>query len=254
MAEPIIEIVDVHKSFGAQKVLDGVNLSIGRGETTVIIGRSGGGKSTLLRLLIGLSRPDRGKILVEGEDITRLKGKALARIRKKFGMLFQYAALFDSMSVFDNVAFPLVEHTRMSRGEIEEMVAEILRQVGLPGTEKKFPSELSGGMRKRVGLARAIILKPKIILYDEPTSGLDPLMAAAIDTLIERLQKEQGLTNCVISHDIPAAFRVGQQIAMLYRGRIIAKGTPEELKTIDNPYVQQFIQGSSEGPIDITEY
>lgn len=251
MADPIIVFEEVHKSFRGQKVLDGLNLEIPRGKTTVIIGRSGGGKSVTLKHMIGLMRPDRGRILVDGQDITRLGRDEMNAVRRRFGMLFQEGALFDSMTVGENVAFPLVEHTKLDRAEIGRRVSEMLATVGLPGTEGKMPSELSGGMRKRVGLARALILEPEIVLFDEPTSGLDPIMADAIDRLIVRTQRESGRTYVVISHDIPATFKIAHKIAMLYEGRIIAEGTPEEIRENPNPILVQFLRGSAEGPIQV---
>ncbi|NOY45731.1 MAG: ABC transporter ATP-binding protein [Deltaproteobacteria bacterium] len=251
MAEPIIVFDGVHKSFRGQKVLDGLDLEIPRGRTTVIIGRSGGGKSVTLKHMIGLMRPDRGRILVDGQDITRLEKGALNEVRRRFGMLFQEGALFDSLTVGENVAFPLVEHTQLDRAEIERRGSEMLVTVGLPGTEGKMPAELSGGMRKRVGLARALILEPEIVLFDEPTSGLDPIMADAIDRLILRTQQESGRTYVVISHDIRATFKIAHKIAMLYQGRIIAEGTPEEIRRNPNPILAQFLRGTAEGPIQV---
>ncbi|MEW6488569.1 MAG: ABC transporter ATP-binding protein [Thermodesulfobacteriota bacterium] len=251
MEPAIVEFVDVHKSFRNQKVLDGLNLRIVRGRTTVIIGRSGGGKSVTIKHMVGLIRPDRGKLLVDGEDVLTLGKREMSRVRKRFGMLFQEGALFDSMTVGENVAFPLVEHTKLGDEEIRARVAEMLRVVGLPGIEEKMPSELSGGMRKRVGLARALIREPEIVLFDEPTSGLDPIMADAIDRLILETQKESGRTYVVISHDIRATFQIAHYIAMLYEGRIIAYGTPDEIRANSNPFLVQFLQGSAEGPIRI---
>jgi len=247
----MIKLVDLHKSFGKQKVLDGLDLDIEDGKTTVIIGRSGGGKSVLLKHMIGLLRPERGQILIDGTDITKLNDRALNEIRKKFGMLFQEAALFDSMTVGENVAFPLREHTTMKEKEIRETVADRLRSVGLTGVEEKMPSELSGGMRKRVGLARAIALRPQIVLFDEPTTGLDPVMTEAINRLIIDTQKNLNLTCVVISHDVRSIFEIGHRIAMLYEGKIIENGTPEELRASRNPVTLQFLAGSIEGPIRI---
>ncbi|MFZ4437790.1 MAG: ABC transporter ATP-binding protein [Syntrophales bacterium] len=247
----MIKLVDLHKSFGKQKVLDGLNLDIEEGKTTVIIGRSGGGKSVLLKHIIGLLRPEQGQILIDGTDITKLNDRALNEIRKKFGMLFQEAALFDSMNVGENVAFPLREHTTMKEKEIRETVADRLRSVGLTGVEEKMPSELSGGMRKRVGLARAIAMRPRIVLFDEPTTGLDPIMTEAINRLIIETQKNLNLTCIVISHDIRSIFDIGHRIAMLYEGKIIENGTPEELRGSQNPVTRQFLAGSIEGPIRI---
>jgi phospholipid/cholesterol/gamma-HCH transport system ATP-binding protein len=247
----MIKLVDLHKSFGRQKVLDGLDIEIEEGKTTVIIGRSGGGKSVLLKHIIGLLRPDRGQVLIDGVDITKLNDRELNEIRKKFGMLFQEAALFDSMTVGENVAFPLREHTSMKEKEIRETVAERLRSVGLTGVEAKIPAELSGGMRKRVGLARAIAMRPQIVLFDEPTTGLDPVMTEAINRLILDTQKSFNLTCVVISHDIRSIFEISHRIAMLYEGRIIEYGTPEELRASRNPVIVQFLAGSIEGPIRI---
>ncbi|MBU2053887.1 MAG: ABC transporter ATP-binding protein [Proteobacteria bacterium] len=247
----MIKLVDLHKSFGKQKVLDGVDLEIEEGKTTVIIGRSGGGKSVLLKHIIGLFKPDSGQVLVDGTDIAKLGDRDLNDIRKKFGMLFQEAALFDSMTVGENVAFPLREHTRMKEREIRETVADRLRSVGLTGVEEKMPSELSGGMRKRVGLARAIAMRPQIVLFDEPTTGLDPVMTEAIKRLIIDTQKQFNYTCVVISHDIQSIFEIGNRIAMLYEGKIIEYGSPEELRASRNPVTVQFLSGSIDGPIRI---
>ncbi|MCB2226013.1 MAG: ABC transporter ATP-binding protein [Desulfarculaceae bacterium] len=247
----IIELVDIHKAFGSFKVLKGVNLSIPQGKTTVIIGRSGGGKSVMLKHMIGLIKPDQGQVLVKGNDIVRMGDHQLNQVRHSFGMLFQDAALFDSMNVMDNVAFPLREHSKLSEKEIMEAVSQKLAMVGLPGVEEKLPSELSGGMRKRVGLARAIALEPEIILFDEPTTGLDPPLSAAINRLIKDTQERLGITAVVISHDIEGAYDVGHNIAMLYLGEIIAQGTPDEIRNSDNAVVQQFVHGRAEGPIEV---
>ncbi|MBN1615312.1 MAG: ABC transporter ATP-binding protein [Deltaproteobacteria bacterium] len=247
----MIRLVDIHKSFGKQKVLDGLNLDIEDGKTTVIIGRSGGGKSVLLKHIIGLMKPDSGQVLVDGVDMTRLNDRDLNEIRKRFGMLFQEAALFDSMTVGENVAFPLREHGKMKEEEIWQIVADRLRSVGLSGVEEKMPSELSGGMKKRVGLARAIAMRPEIVLFDEPTTGLDPVMTEAINQLIMDTQKNFNLTCVVISHDIESIFRIGHRIAMLYEGKIIEHGTPEEIRASIDPVMVQFLSGSVEGPIVI---
>lgn len=247
----MIKLIDLRKSFGRQNVLDGLDLEIEAGKITVIIGRSGGGKSVLLKHIIGLLRPDSGEVLIDGVDITKLGDRDLNEIRKKFGMLFQEAALFDSMTVGENVAFPLREHTRMKEGEIRETVADRLRAVGLTGVEEKMPSELSGGMRKRVGLARAIAMHPQIVLFDEPTTGLDPVMTEAINQLIIDTQNKFNFTCVVISHDIQSIFEIGDRIAMLYEGKIIEYGTPEELRASRNPVIVQFLAGSIDGPIRI---
>lgn len=247
----MIELKDVHKSFGSNHVLKGVNLSIPKGETTVIIGRSGGGKSVVLKHIIGLIKPDSGQVLVDGQDTAALDDRQLNDLRRRYGMLFQDAALFDSMSVLDNVAFPLREHTKLKEPEIRAKVAEYLAMVGLPGVEDRMPSQLSGGMRKRVGLARAIALEPEIILYDEPTTGLDPLMCDAINRLIKNTGRKLGVTQVVISHDLVGAFEMAHKIAMLYQGRIIAFGGPEEIKNSEDPVVRQFVEGRADGPIEV---
>jgi phospholipid/cholesterol/gamma-HCH transport system ATP-binding protein len=249
---PIIELINVHKAFDGQKVLDGLDLQIKTGQITVIIGQSGGGKSVLLKHMIGLIKPDQGEALVQGVDIGRLNDRQLNDVRKNFGMLFQAAALFDSMNVADNVAFPLREHTRLKEDEIEEIVESKLKQVGLKNVSHKMPSELSGGMQKRVGLARAVALDPKIILFDEPTTGLDPVTADAIDRLIVDTQQRTNATCVVISHDIESTFKIADTVAMLYRGKIIEIGRPETVKSSDNPVLQQFIQGRADGPIQVT--
>jgi phospholipid/cholesterol/gamma-HCH transport system ATP-binding protein len=247
----MIKLVDIHKSFGKQKVLDGLNLDFEDGKTTVIIGRSGGGKSVLLKHIIGLMKPDSGQVLIDDVDMTKLNERDLNEIRKRFGMLFQEAALFDSMTVGENVAFPLREHTKMTEEEMGQIVADRLKSVGLTGVEEKMPSELSGGMKKRVGLARAIAMRPEIVLFDEPTTGLDPVMTEAINQLIMDTQKNFNLTCIVISHDIESIFRVGHRIAMLYEGKIIEYGTPEEIRASTDPVMVQFLSGSVEGPIMI---
>jgi phospholipid/cholesterol/gamma-HCH transport system ATP-binding protein len=247
----IIEIIDLHKSFREQKVLDGVNLEIEEGKTTVIIGRSGGGKSVLLKHIIRLLKPDSGHVLIDGTDITTLNDKDLNEIRKNFGMLFQESALFDSMNVGENVAFPLREQTKMKDAEIKKIVADRLRAVGLTGIEDKMPSELSGGMRKRVGLARAIAMHPQMVLFDEPTTGLDPIMTEAINDLIIDTQKNFNLTSIVISHDVESIFKIGHKIAMLHEGKIVEYGTPEEIRKSKNPVLIQFLSGNTEGPIKV---
>jgi phospholipid/cholesterol/gamma-HCH transport system ATP-binding protein len=247
----IIEIIDLHKSFREQKVLDGVNLEIEEGKTTVIIGRSGGGKSVLLKHIIRLLKPDSGQVLIDGTDITTLNDRDINEIRKKFGMLFQESALFDSMNVGENVAFPIREQTKMKDGEIKKIVADRLKAVGLTGIENKMPSELSGGMRKRVGLARAIAMHPQMVLFDEPTTGLDPIMTEAINDLIIDTQKNFNLTSIVISHDVASIFKIGHKIAMLHEGKIVEYGTPEEIRKSKNPVLEQFLSGNTEGPIKV---
>jgi phospholipid/cholesterol/gamma-HCH transport system ATP-binding protein len=247
----MIEFRNVHKSFGPQKVLDDVSLIIPKGQTSVIIGPSGTGKSVFIKLLVGLLKPDQGEIFIQGREITRLPDRELYEIRKKFGMLFQDGALFDSMTVGENIAFPLQRHTKKKEKEIKEIVAMKLAQVGLPGVEYKYPGELSGGMRKRVGIARALALEPEIVLFDEPNSGLDPVMSDAIDKLILRMQRELGLTFIVISHDLDGTFQIADRIAMLYKSKLIADGDAKEVRNSDNPILRQFFSRSSEGPIQV---
>jgi phospholipid/cholesterol/gamma-HCH transport system ATP-binding protein len=224
-----IVVEHLTKRFGAKEVLRDISLVVPRGKTTVILGGSGAGKTTLLRLLIALERPTSGHIFVDGEDIAALSDLQLNKARRKFGMVFQYAALLDSLTVMDNIAFPLREHTKMKDAEIRDAVSEKLGILGLKGTEKLFPSELSGGMRKRVGLARALMLKPEILIYDEPTSGLDPNTSRMVDDLIEQMREIFKVTNVVISHDMTSAFRIAHQAYLLADGRIAAQGTPDEI-------------------------
>ncbi len=247
----MIEIVDLYKSFGQKEVLKGVNLFIEKGESMVIIGGSGSGKSVLLKHIIGLLRPDKGSVFIEGLDITKLNEKNLYKVRKKFGMLFQGAALFDSLKVWENVSFFLMRHRGIREKKAKEIATEKLRLVGLVGVEDLMPSELSGGMRKRVGLARAIAHDPEILLYDEPTTGLDPIMADAINDLIIDLKTKLHVTSVAITHDMHSAYKIGDRIAMLYDGKIIEVGTPEEIKNSSNPIVRQFITGSAKGPIKV---
>ena len=242
----MIRLSNICKSFNDHVVLDQLNLTVEPKKITVIIGQSGCGKSVLLKHMIALIRPDSGQIIVDGEDITSLDEKGLNQTRKKFGMLFQDAALFDSVTVGDNVAFPIREHTRLSEKDIKEVVFEKLKLVGLTESFYKMPSELSGGMKKRVGLARAIALDPKIILFDEPTTGLDPIMKDAIDSLIIKTQEQTQATCVVISHDIDSAFKIANKLAMLSDGRIVESGTPEELQASKNPIVVNFIKGHAE--------
>ena len=245
----MIEIEDLHKTFGGNYVLRGVNLKIEKGETMVIIGRSGCGKSVLLKHIIGLLKPDKGKIIIDGEDITEFKNEKLYKLRQRFGMLFQASALFDSMTVEENVALGLREHKILPEEEIKEKVKEKLSLVGLPGAENLKPAELSGGMKKRVGLARALAMEPDFVLYDEPTTGLDPIMADAINELIVELSDKLSVTSVAVTHDIVSAYKIADKIAMLYEGKIIFEGTPEQTKNTADSIVQQFITGSAEGPI-----
>jgi phospholipid/cholesterol/gamma-HCH transport system ATP-binding protein len=245
----MIEIKDVCKSFGTHKVIDGLNLTIKTGESMVIIGRSGCGKSVLLKHMIGLLRPDSGSVFVDGVDMAKAGNRQIDDVRKDFGMLFQGAALFDSLSVFENVGFRLIEHTNMPLDEIKARVTECLRMVGLRGIEKVKPAALSGGMKKRVGLARAISMSPKFILFDEPTTGVDPVTGDLINNLIRDLHDTLKTTSVTVTHDMKSAYRIADRIAMLYDRKIIAVGTPEEIKNSDNPVVRQFITGDSKGPI-----
>lgn len=239
----MIETRQLKKSFGTQLVLDGVDLRIESGESVAIIGRSGGGKSVLLKHLIALLQPDSGDVLINGESIVRMNERQLLRIREKFGMVFQSAALFDSMTVAENVAFPLIRKKKFTPGEIEQRVTAALEMVDLPGTQKKNPAELSGGMRKRVGLARAIVYEPQILLYDEPTTGLDPIVADSIDKLIIRVRDQLKVTSVVVTHDMRTARRVGNRVLMLHEKKIYANAAPEELFASQDPVVRQFIDG-----------
>ena len=242
----MIELINLHKEFGKHPVLRSVNLEIRDGETMVIIGRSGTGKSVLLKHIVGLMRPDEGQVIVDGEEVSRVGGETLRRLRLKFGVLFQGAALFDSLTVGENVAFSLREHTPMEEPEIQARIVECLGYVGLSGIEHLRPAELSGGMRKRVGLARALAIKPRVILYDEPTTGVDPIGADAINRLIVRLHDRLKVTGVVVTHDMVSAYKIADRIAMLHEGRILQVGTAEEIRSTSNPVVRQFILGISE--------
>jgi phospholipid/cholesterol/gamma-HCH transport system ATP-binding protein len=246
-----IVAADLHKAFGRNRVLNGINLTVHDGETLVIIGRSGCGKSVFLKHIIGLMKPDSGKITVDGRDITRLNGRELNDVRRKFGMVFQGAALFDSLSVGENVGFFLYEYSGLAPEEIADIVVDKLRLVGLENISSMKPAELSGGMKKRVSLARALAHDPKIVLYDEPTTGLDPIMADVINDLIVKLDEQLDVTSIAVTHDMASAYKIADRIAMMFGGQIIAIGTPDEIKDSDNVYVQQFITGSAEGPIDV---
>ena len=245
----MIRIVDLQKSFGTKAVLQGVNLEIEPGETMVVIGQSGSGKSVLLKHIIGMLKPDRGHVYIGDIDITTLKPAALQQIHRKFGMLFQGAALFDSMTVAENVSFGLKRYTEHSKKEIEAIVADSLEKVGLRGVEDLMPHELSGGMKKRVGLARAIAYSPEIILYDEPSTGIDPIRADSINELINQLKERLRVTSVVITHDMVSCYKVADRVAMLYEGAIIEVGSPAEIQASPNPIVQQFIHGRASGPI-----
>lgn len=244
-----IEIRNVYKNLDNRPVLRGINLKIEKGETLVIIGRSGCGKSVLLKHIIGILQPDSGEILVDDVNIADLDEYRLNECRKKFGMLFQGAALFDSLTIRDNVAFGLQEHLNISDKEINHRVRDFLNMVGLEGIENKKPAELSGGMRKRVGLARAIAMNPEFILYDEPTTGIDPIMGDIINDLILKLHDQLKVTSIVVTHDMVSAYKIADRVAMMYKGKIVFVGSPEEIKELRDPIVQQFITGTAEGPI-----
>jgi phospholipid/cholesterol/gamma-HCH transport system ATP-binding protein len=247
----MIRIRGLKKRLGSKQVLDGVDLDIATGETVTVIGRSGTGKSVLLKHVVGLMEPDEGSIEVDGENIVGMKENDINRIRKRFGMLFQGAALFDSLTVGENVGLSLREHQRMPAAEIRRRVAERLEWVGLEGVEDMKPASLSGGMRKRVGLARAIAMDPAFILYDEPTTGLDPIMADVIDQLVREMQRRLHVTSIVVTHDLQSAFKVSDRFAMLNEGKIVFEGTPDQVRSTTNPLVRQFIEGSSSGPIRV---
>jgi phospholipid/cholesterol/gamma-HCH transport system ATP-binding protein len=242
----LIELRGVHKRFGQLVVLDGLSLSVEPGETVVVIGASGSGKSVTLKLIVGLLQPDSGDVLFDGRPIQRLSQRALVPIRRQIGFLFQGGALFDSMTVEENVAFPLVEGTSKSLEEIDRLVDEKLAMIGLPDMRKKMPAELSGGQRKRVALARAIAMEPRLILYDEPTTGLDPIRSDIIDELILKLQRELHVTSVVVTHDMHSALKVGDRIVMLFEGKIIFNGTPRELKECQIPEVRRFFEGKAD--------
>ncbi len=242
----IIELKDVYKSFDSKEVHTGVTLSIRRDENITVLGGSGSGKSVLLKEITGLLKPDSGQVIVEGEDIVPMDENKLVHVRKKMGMLFQGAALFDSLTVYENIAYPLREHSKHAENEIKEIVSRNLELVGLPGIEDKLPSDLSGGMKKRVGLARAMAMEPKILLYDEPTTGLDPPNTSRINHLIREMQKKFGTTGVIITHDVTSAFEISDRIAFLYKGKIIFIGTVEEAKNTTIEALSDFIHGRLE--------
>lgn len=247
--EAAVELCDLTKQLGNRTVLDGVNLAVLKGETLSVIGGSGAGKSVTLKHIVGLMKPDHGCVKVQGVDVTSGNPEALEVARRKIGFCFQGSALLNSLSVFENVALPLREHEALDESLLRRRVEEKLALVGLADAGSKLPSEISGGMKKRVGLARAIIRNPEIILYDEPTAGLDPVMGTAINDLILDMQKKLNVTSILVTHDMSSAFRVSNRIAMLVKGRIVKLGTPEEFRATDDPMVQQFIYGESEGPL-----
>ncbi|PWB75891.1 ABC transporter ATP-binding protein [candidate division GN15 bacterium] len=247
----MIKIEDLHKSFDSNKVIDGLTLSIGRGESIAIIGQSGTGKSVLLKHLIRLLSPDRGRIYFDGKDIAKLQGENLVAMRRRYGMLFQSAALFDSLTVAENVGLGLHESGDYRKSDIDIIVQDKLEMVGLSGSADKYPAELSGGMRKRVGLARAIAAGPEVLLYDEPTTGLDPITADVINDLIVSLNQRLLVTSIAVTHDMASAFKIAERIVMLYEGRIAFDGTPEQIKISSNPIVRQFVTGRATGPIQV---
>lgn len=254
MANAMIQSKALVKEFSGRAILNGMDLTVERGETLVIIGRSGCGKSVFLKHVIGLLKADSGQMLIDGVDISELSGKSMDALRHRFGMLFQGAALFDSMSVGENVGFNLIEHTKMTPREIASRVAESLELVGLRGIEAMRPSEISGGMKKRVALARAICMKPEILLYDEPTTGLDPVTASAINELIIGMHDKLKVTSIVVTHDMISVYKVATRIAMMYNGRIEETGTVAQMQHTSNAIVQQFITGSAKGPMTQTNF
>jgi phospholipid/cholesterol/gamma-HCH transport system ATP-binding protein len=245
----VISLDNVNKTLGGKQVLRNMSIDVARGESFVIVGGSGQGKSVTLKHIIGLMQPDSGHVIVDGQDMCCMKPIDLNRFRRRFGMSFQEGALFDSMSVFENIAFPLRRNTKMSEQEIRARVEECLDQVHLSGVEKKRPSELSGGMRRRVGFARAISLKPEILLFDEPTTGLDPVISDVIAELIREMDHTLNTTTVTITHDMKVAFKIADRVAMLYNGHIIEQGTADEFQRSANPIVRQFIEGRAEGPL-----
>jgi phospholipid/cholesterol/gamma-HCH transport system ATP-binding protein len=247
----MIKVVDLHKTFGNQAVLKGVQLGLETGKITTIIGGSGSGKTVLLKHLNALMLPDRGSVLVDGKDLTKLGERELNEVRQKFGVLFQGAALLDSMTIYDNVAFPLREKTKMTENEIRERAEERLAQVGLAGMGYKYPAEVSGGMKKRAGLARALVMQPEIVLFDEPTTGLDPLLGKSIHNLIRKMHATFGFTGVIVSHDIPEVFEISDRVAMLANGIIEEIGMTQEFLASKNPVVRQFLQGDVEGPLAV---
>ena len=249
MAVAMIELIDVHKAFGPKRVLSGLDLRVERGETFVIIGRNGIGKTVTFKHIMGLMRPDRGRVLVEGEDITRMGEASLIRVRDKFGMVFQGCALLAWLTIAENVALPLRERTRLSRKEIDRVVAAKLELMGLSDAGHLYPAECSGGMKKRAAVSRAVVRDPEIILYDEPTAGLDPIMASTVNELIVELRQKLNITAMVVTHDMASAYTVADRIGMLHGGRIVEIGAPDQIRNTDNPVVRQFIEGRTEGPM-----
>ena len=249
--EPILRLIDVEKTLDGRKVLDGANLEIPRGQITAIIGLSGAGKTMLLKHMIGLMKPDGGQVLLDGIDINRLSRQGLYEARKRFGMLFQTGALFDTLTVFENVAFPLREKTGMAEVEIREKVRRILRHVGLEEAEEKFPDELSGGMVRRAALARAVVMDPEILLFDEPTTGLDPIIRNSILNLICRTYHEEHFTMVMISHDIPDIFHWCHHVVVVHKGKVVEMGNPSKIQNSTNPFVRQLVEGDISGPMQM---
>jgi len=247
----VVSLKNVSKSFQGVRIIDNVSLAIRRGETFVIIGCSGSGKSTLLRLMIGAIKPDEGSVFINKKDISKISNEELDEVKKTFGMTFQYSALLDSLTIADNIALPLREHTKLDDASIENIIKMKLSLVGLHGYENYFPSDISGGMKKRAGLARAIALDPAILFYDEPTSGLDPVVGGVINRLIKELSHKLNITSVVVTHDMRNAFEIADKIAMIHLGKIVETGTVVQIRESVNPYVKQFITGAPEGPIDL---
>ena len=246
---PVIELRDVHLAFGEKEVLGGVGLRVAPRERLVVLGQSGSGKSTLLRLILGILKPTGGSVLFQGGEVSKMRRRQLNAMRRKIGMVYQYSALISSLSVRDNLALPLEELTGKTRDEIDALVDEKLALVGMSDARDKMPAELSGGMRKRIGLARGIIMDPEVILYDEPSAGLDPVISSVIDQLIIELSEKIGATSVIVTHEMGSAFKIATRLAMLFKGRIIADGTPDDFKKSTDPVVAQFISGDTEGPI-----
>jgi phospholipid/cholesterol/gamma-HCH transport system ATP-binding protein len=245
----MIVLENLWKKFGTREILRGITLTIPRGETVCLIGGSGTGKSVTLKHIMRLLEPDEGKVVLDGQDITHLQGYELAKARRKMGVLFQSAALLQWLTVGENVALPLRENTDLTEGEIQKRVVEMLKLLQIPQAKDLFPNQISGGMQKRAGLARAVVMKPLVVLYDEPTSGLDPVKTALVDEMILDMHQKLDVTQVIITHDMTSAYRISNRIAMLYEGRVIQYGTPDEIKNTQNPIVRQFIEGLTKGPI-----